>query len=134
MKKIKSSPLLFILMSAALFFYTDCTQNNKQLPTIGTAADTFAAPKVTILANLPDSSQPKVYLLAKMPKPFIKSNPQPPVVYSCIDSITHKPLAPEVQGRGILRPIRRMMVLQRILLYVALWTEWATSGLERWAA
>ena len=98
--KLKSSPLLFILMSAALFFYASCTQNNTQLPKVGTTADTFAAPKVTILANLLDSSQPKVYLLAKMPKPFIKSNPQPPVVYSCIDSITHKPLAPEVQGRG----------------------------------
>ena len=73
--KTKSFPLLFTLMSAALFFRASCTQNNKQLPKVGTAADTFAAPKVTILANLPDSSQPKVYLLDKMPKPFIKPNP-----------------------------------------------------------
>jgi signal transduction histidine kinase/ligand-binding sensor domain-containing protein len=80
----------------------------------------YQPPKVTVLAQLPDSLQPTVVYIDKMPKPQTITVPTkaggsyinktdnqhqvvplyPPAVHSFIDPITKKPLSMEEQGIG----------------------------------
>ncbi|MEO6220616.1 MAG: hypothetical protein ABIO81_09330, partial [Ginsengibacter sp.] len=82
----------FLLTS--LFIIFACSQNNRKQERAIIKQDSFV-PQVTILANLPDSSKPKVYYLEKAPKPSTILNPKLSVTHSFIDSITHTVIAPE---------------------------------------
>ena len=77
----------FLLMS--LFIIFACSQNNRKQERAIIKQDSLVPPQVTILANLPDSSKPKVNYLEKAPKPSTILNPKLSITRSFIDSITH---------------------------------------------
>jgi ligand-binding sensor domain-containing protein len=84
---------------AFILFYS-CSQNKEPLQKAAMKSDALVAPKVTVLAGLPDGGKPKVYYLDKTPKPLIILNPKTSVTHSFIDPITHNVIAPEAQGVG----------------------------------
>src|SRR6187399_3783333 len=55
-------------------------------------------PKVTFLSDLPDSLQPRITYLDKVPKPVTKTITLPPPLRTYIDSITGDPIPPGIQG------------------------------------
>ncbi len=57
-------------------------------------------PKVTVLADLPDSLQPVVTYLKDLPEPETRVFSIPPPAKTFIDSVTRLPLPPELHGRG----------------------------------
>ncbi len=87
------------LLGVAGLLAASCAQNTDQ-PGKANATARWSPPQVTILANLPDSSQPRVTLLAEKPQLTITLNAKPATTRSFIDTLTQLPLAPEVQGTG----------------------------------
>ncbi|MES2591012.1 MAG: two-component regulator propeller domain-containing protein [Bacteroidota bacterium] len=72
MTKITDSRFLFlpsVLFSILLLLHTNCSQNSDQHPKTGKTPDTLVAPKVTVFANLPDSSKLQKIFLKNLPKP-----------------------------------------------------------------
>lgn len=64
-------------------------------------AVTPIAPKVTVLADLPDSLQPKVTYLNTSPKPDTKTITIPPPGSIFMDSVTGQPIPPAAQGKAL---------------------------------
>ena len=107
--------IILILAVGAMF--SSCYENKKQQTT---SQDTLLPPKVTVLANLPDSIKPTETFLENSTQPltvlipatkggsYITQNPGGPVriqllpamTHTFVDPVTHLPVLPEVQGTG----------------------------------
>ena len=75
----------------ALILFYSCSQNKEPLQKAAMKSDALVAPKVTVLAGLPDGGKPKVYYLDKTPKPLIILNPKTSVTHSFIPQ-KHQPM------------------------------------------
>lgn len=112
-----------LLLCCSLLILFSCNNNreNSSAKDSATATkDTIAPVQVTVLADLPDSLQPKTIALDTMPKPLTIFVPakeggsykveefnglkeyqlKPPEVTFFLDSLTKLPIAPEAQGTG----------------------------------
>ena len=108
----------FLGLAVFLLILAACSPNNKQNPASGSIKDTLVYPHITILTDLPDSNRPKSVFLEKTIKPItinvpsgkVSSNDirnsikgygiRPPLIWSFMDSVTKRPIAPDAQGRG----------------------------------
>jgi hypothetical protein len=111
---VQSILILFIPV-----FFSACTQYDRT-KTKEVTQDTVANPRVTILADLPDSNKPDEIFLEKMPGPLIVAVPvtynnnqkeqaindakaqrsSPPLIHSFLDTLTHLPVEADAQGKG----------------------------------
>jgi len=107
---------VFFLIAAICL--TSCSQKNEQEVNNTASQDSITHPKVTLLANLPDSLKPKQTFLDSVAKPLTVAIPtkaggsytiqtesgpiaiklEPSAVHYLIDTITHLPINPEAQG------------------------------------
>jgi signal transduction histidine kinase/ligand-binding sensor domain-containing protein len=112
-------PVQSILILFVLVFFSACTQYDRR-KTKEVTQDTVLYPRITILADLPDSNTPDEIFLEKMPKPLIvgvpvtyNNNPKeqaindakrqrssPPLIHSFLDTLTHLPVEADAQGKG----------------------------------
>ncbi len=110
--------LILLSLIGTLFFA--CSTKNKPDGNTVMKQDVFALPKVTFLANLPDSIKPKQIFLNTVPKPLTIGIPFktgagyirqtvggpkkiklfPALTHRFIDSITHLPIEADGQGKG----------------------------------
>ena len=115
---VRISLLKLVPFPIALVFLFSCSGKNRQQGNSETRQDSMMPPRVTVLADLPDSSKPKQTFLDSVAKPFTIAVPTkaggsytmqtksgakvikllPSVVHSFVDTITHLPIAAEAQG------------------------------------
>ena len=65
----------YVIFFCSLLFIFSCTGKKQGNTTTTTKQDTLGAPKITVLADLPDSLHPKTKALDTMPKPRIVTVP-----------------------------------------------------------
>jgi signal transduction histidine kinase/ligand-binding sensor domain-containing protein len=99
MKRQKPFALILFHLAAAICLFHSCSERPSP-PEAEIIEDHITPPKVTVLADLPDSLRPKVIYLDQQPKPItnVFSIPQPSK--SFVDSLTGLPLAPYMHGTG----------------------------------
>ena len=87
--------LIFSYLISLIVF--SCSEKDHSPSLANEAEFKTAAPKVTVLANLPDSSKPvKIFLK----KPVRKIKADQPIIHSFLDSNTHMVMPPEEQAAG----------------------------------
>ena len=94
--------IILFFSFALLFSCTGRNEDNRQHAGIN-KQDTFSAPRITIIADLPDSLKPKVTLLDTAPKPRIIQVPTKNTSYTYIDNNGVK------QNIALELPVRKML-------------------------
>jgi signal transduction histidine kinase/streptogramin lyase len=89
-----------VLSVFLLIFIFSCSQKKEQYLSLNKTSNELIPPRVTVLANLPDSNKPVTIIINKAQKPKIVFSKNQPTIHSFIDPITHAPTAPEAQGIG----------------------------------
>ena len=89
-----------VLAAFVLIFIFSCSQKKEQYLSPNKTSNEIIAPRVTILANLPDSNKPVTVFIKDVQKPKIVFSSNQPAIHSFVNPITHAPVAPEAQGNG----------------------------------
>ena len=98
---LSPSGLVFvIILFGSIAFFFGCRAGNEVPENAAIKRDSTPPPKVTVLADLPDSLQPKVVFLSDHEKPLVNKFKMPDPLKIFFDSITGRFIPREFQGKG----------------------------------
>src|SRR5947209_13768236 len=116
--KVNSTAVVFYTIILVIpFLVSSCSQRTDKTADEKTVHDTILYPQVTVLADLADSNKPEQIFLKNKPQPSIVKVPEkysgdhnnsayhtqqlsPPLIHSFFDTITHRSVEANAQGKG----------------------------------